>query len=217
MSEDGRCPVCRLAVDSAAEDYSDLVDSIFAEEDAASGVVPLAVSEPSRTAVSGPYLHASRKETGKYDVGEVPHGLLWVLFSFRGRIPRRVFWSVEVLRDLSIQPFAVLFVRVFGQGSLASHAALTGLFGLSLWILLAVDVKRWHDLEKSAWWVLIRFVPIVGWIWIFIELGCLRGTGAWNAYGPSWDFRNSASSRSNPPDRIGNRHQVLGSKFSSSR
>jgi uncharacterized membrane protein YhaH (DUF805 family) len=29
---------------------------------------------------------------------------------------------------------------------------------------LAVMVRRLHDLDRTGWWVLLMFVPIVGWI-----------------------------------------------------
>ena len=51
-----------------------------------------------------------------------------------------------------------------------------------LWSSLAVQTKRWHDRNKSGWWNLIGFVPIVGPIWAFIELGFLQGTYGANRY-----------------------------------
>ena len=51
-----------------------------------------------------------------------------------------------------------------------------------LW--LAACAKRYHDLDKSGWWVLVSFIPIVGAIWILIELGLKKGTPGHNRYGP---------------------------------
>ena len=53
-----------------------------------------------------------------------------------------------------------------------------------IWINLAMSVKRWHDRNKSSWWVLINAIPYIGGIWTFIECGCLRGTVGDNHYGP---------------------------------
>ena len=55
---------------------------------------------------------------------------------------------------------------------------------LLIWISLAVQIKRWHDRDKSGWWVLINLIPLIGAIWAFVETGCLRGTVGPNAYGP---------------------------------
>ena len=52
------------------------------------------------------------------------------------------------------------------------------------WISLAVQVKRWHDRDKSAWWLLMNFVPFIGAIWVLVECGFLRGTEGQNNYGP---------------------------------
>ncbi|MDK1017721.1 MAG: DUF805 domain-containing protein, partial [Actinomycetota bacterium] len=45
--------------------------------------------------------------------------------------------------------------------------------------------KRWHDRDKSGWWMLIAFVPIIGGLWAFIETGLLQGTESDNQYGPN--------------------------------
>ena len=41
---------------------------------------------------------------------------------------------------------------------------------------IIVHIKRFHDRDKSGWWVLIGLVPIIGAIWLLIELGFLKGT-----------------------------------------
>jgi uncharacterized membrane protein YhaH (DUF805 family) len=52
------------------------------------------------------------------------------------------------------------------------------------WPSLAIYVKRWHDRGKSGWWVLIVFVPIIGYLWLLIECGFLAGDDGPNEYGP---------------------------------
>jgi uncharacterized membrane protein YhaH (DUF805 family) len=74
-------------------------------------------------------------------------------------------------------------VRVFTLLSAEPWLALVGL--LFAWIKLAVLVKRWHDRDKSGWWVLIALVPIIGPIWQGIECFFLPGTEGSNRYGPS--------------------------------
>jgi uncharacterized membrane protein YhaH (DUF805 family) len=61
---------------------------------------------------------------------------------------------------------------------------LGGLFGLAVLIpCILVHIKRWHDRDKSGWWMLILFVPIIGAIWFLIELGFLPGTPGPNRFG----------------------------------
>jgi uncharacterized membrane protein YhaH (DUF805 family) len=47
-----------------------------------------------------------------------------------------------------------------------------------------VQIKRWHDRDKSGWWVLINFIPILGGLWSLIECGFVKGTNGKNRFGP---------------------------------
>jgi uncharacterized membrane protein YhaH (DUF805 family) len=47
---------------------------------------------------------------------------------------------------------------------------------------LSVLVRRLHDTDRSAWWILIPFVPLIGSIWLIVLL-CQRGTEGANRYG----------------------------------
>lgn len=53
-----------------------------------------------------------------------------------------------------------------------------------LWAGLAVSVKRWHDRDKSGWWILIGLIPVIGTIWVLVENGFLPGTAGPNRFGP---------------------------------
>ncbi len=104
----------------------------------------------------------------------------------QGRVDRKQWWLRLVL------PFAVIsVVLAFIDVAVGTYDArtggglLSGLFGLAVLIpSILVDIKRWHDRDKSGWWMLILFVPIVGAIWFLIELGFLRGTPGPNRFGP---------------------------------
>jgi len=47
---------------------------------------------------------------------------------------------------------------------------------------LAVGVRRLHDIDRSGWWLLVGFIPIVGWIVLIIWF-CQRGTEGTNLFG----------------------------------
>ncbi len=112
--------------------------------------------------------------------------LKWLLFSFEGRINRLPYWCVALVA------FALGAGLNFAVGDLgpgrpmtAGPAILETLFVLLfVWIGLAVQIKRWHDRDKSGWWALMNLIPIVGTIWVLIECGFLRGTPGRNRYGP---------------------------------
>ena len=113
--------------------------------------------------------------------------LISLLFSFKGRIPRRTYLGILLVVNL-----CTLSVRVITYPLEVSESA--GLSDLRLFILcvtcalamfisLAAQAKRWHDRNKSAWWVLFPLVPYVGVVWWFIECCCLRGSEGDNDYG----------------------------------
>jgi uncharacterized membrane protein YhaH (DUF805 family) len=103
-----------------------------------------------------------------------------------GRVNRQQWWLRLVL------PFAVISVVLsfidFAIGTYDAQTGgglLSGLFGLAALIpAILVDIKRWHDRDKSGWWMLILLVPVVGAIWFLVELGFLKGTPGPNRFGP---------------------------------
>ncbi|MGD8402090.1 MAG: DUF805 domain-containing protein [Anaerolineales bacterium] len=106
-----------------------------------------------------------------------------VYFSFNGRIGRETYWVKGVLPILVLS----FFVGIM-DAALFSYSRSEGLIRLIwnlliLWPALALSVKRWHDRDKSGFWVLIGLIPIVGQVWIFIEAGLLPGTDGPNQYG----------------------------------
>ena len=109
-----------------------------------------------------------------------------MLFSFRGRVKRQPYWIVSLaLVGLNAFIGFIVFDTTGKSSQAIVISTVTGLlwFTVSLWISLAVQAKRWHDRDKSGWWVLIGLVPIVGGIWALIENGFLRGTAGSNQYG----------------------------------
>ena len=51
------------------------------------------------------------------------------------------------------------------------------------WICVALQIKRWHDLGKTGWLVLINLVPGVGSLISLVVLGLFKGTSAAAKYG----------------------------------
>ncbi len=49
---------------------------------------------------------------------------------------------------------------------------------------LAVAVRRLHDIDYSAWYLLFALIPVIGWFFLFIFF-CKDGTKHPNRYGPS--------------------------------
>ncbi|QIG49502.1 DUF805 domain-containing protein [Nordella sp. HKS 07] len=114
--------------------------------------------------------------------------LLSLLFSLHGRIGRGQYWlGYLVLLALAVVSWLALFAGL-GNESIPLLLVPIALLPFSLWIAICVMGKRYHDRGKSAWWILICLIPVVGGIWQFIELGLLRGDDGTNGYGPDPAF-----------------------------
>jgi uncharacterized membrane protein YhaH (DUF805 family) len=59
---------------------------------------------------------------------------------------------------------------------------LVGLVGI--WVGIAAGAKRCHDRDRTGWFQLIVLIPIIGAIWLLIELGFLKGSEGENRFGP---------------------------------
>jgi uncharacterized membrane protein YhaH (DUF805 family) len=124
--------------------------------------------------------------------------------SFDGRIPRKTFWLAFLVMLIVSWILQLIVFSIFGvnmmavdpnmtpeQQGMAAMESMTAMLIplgivllLTLWPTLAMYTKRWHDRNKSGWWSLILFIPLIGGIWMLVELGFLRGTEGANTYGP---------------------------------
>ncbi len=107
---------------------------------------------------------------------------------FQGRARRSEYWVFLVFQVVVIFVLCILAMAVSG-GDPQSVAAnvifgLLGLFSLALLIpSLAVAFRRLHDTNRSAWWLLIAFIPGIGGLVLFIFY-LLDGTPGDNRFGP---------------------------------
>ncbi len=128
--------------------------------------------------------------------------LVSLLCSFSGRINRAKYWLAAVLY---IVGFLVLAALAYASGSMLIIIVLVILYIPMIISGIAVGIKRLHDRDKSGWWLLVFYLlpAVLNWlgtwigmrlmfslasfavsIWMFVELGCLRGTVGPNRYGP---------------------------------
>ena len=109
-----------------------------------------------------------------------PLSMLQILFSFRGRVPRKVFWLYGVLGPLLVSVMLEMLLGIVGVSERRVEMLTTLLL---VWPCTAVSVKRWHDRDKSGWWVLVYLIPLVGVLWTLIANGLQRGTAGPNRFG----------------------------------
>lgn len=126
------------------------------------------------------------------------------LFSFDGRI-RRLEWGLTALimnigvtivcALIALICFGPAFFSAIGGSGLDSVAAVgagaiiaiilyIAVFVVTMWISLAQNTKRCHDLDQSGWLQLVFLVPFIGWIFT-IWLLFVDGTPGPNRYGDS--------------------------------
>ncbi len=109
-----------------------------------------------------------------------PMSVPQILFSFRGRVPRKVFWLYGVLGPLLVSVMMEMLLGIVGVSERHTEMLTTLLLA---WPCAAVSVKRWHDREKSGWWALVYLIPLIGVLWTLFVNGLLRGTDGANRFG----------------------------------
>jgi uncharacterized membrane protein YhaH (DUF805 family) len=98
--------------------------------------------------------------------------------TFSGRARRAEYWWF-VLFSLIVSIVLALLTGDPSRG--------TGLIG-AIWSLatfipsIAVGVRRLHDIDRTGWWLLICFIPLIGWI-VLIVFFASRGQIGPNRFG----------------------------------
>ncbi len=105
---------------------------------------------------------------------------------FQGRSSRREYWLFQLaLIVAGIAIFVVIGGDLGSGGGFLSGMMIlfTGIALLGLIVpLLALQVRRFHDQDKSGWFVLINFVPYIGSLIVLIMMA-IEGDKGDNQYG----------------------------------
>jgi uncharacterized membrane protein YhaH (DUF805 family) len=140
-------------------------------------------------------------------MGQIDLGKL--LFTFDGRINRGKFWLAALIYFIV---GLILGILGFLLEAISLGFVATAVGGITNFVVLisgiAVGIKRLHDRNKSGWWLLFFYLAlpalaVIGFLlnqtgmmgviflaaaaiflWMFIELACLRGTIGPNRFGP---------------------------------
>lgn len=115
------------------------------------------------------------------------------IFSFSGRVRRMEYWLTGILVGILN---ALIWITLLAGVGLDSTGATGGgggtvigiiiaaiIYIVTIWIELAVTVKRFHDTDKSGWMILIFLIPLVNIFFAFYLLFA-DGTVGPNRYGP---------------------------------
>ena len=99
---------------------------------------------------------------------------------FKGRAPRSEYWwwvlAVIVVNII----LNIIDNIIFGP----TMQPISALFSLAILLpSIAVGIRRLHDLDRTGWWLLVSFIPIIGAL-ILIYFFVQKGTDGENRFGP---------------------------------
>ena len=104
---------------------------------------------------------------------------------FSGRSQRKEYWMFFLFQIIVVVVLGIIEGALGLTGMVAgAYGPLTALFWLAVLIPgIAVGIRRLHDTDRSGWWLLLAFVPIVGAI-VLIVFFVTDGTRGPNRFGP---------------------------------
>lgn len=101
---------------------------------------------------------------------------------FTGRAPRAEYWWFVLFVTIG-EIVAMIFDSILGTGG--PYGLIFCLCVLALIVpQIAVGARRLHDTDRSGWWLLISFVPLIGTI-VLLVFFATEGTAGQNNYGPN--------------------------------
>jgi uncharacterized membrane protein YhaH (DUF805 family) len=99
----------------------------------------------------------TERERQKMTFGESISTCFSKYATFEGRASRSEYW------------WFFLFTCLASVASGMVSETLSGLFSLAVLLpSLAVGARRLHDVNKSGWFLLLWFIPIIGWIVLIV-------------------------------------------------
>jgi uncharacterized membrane protein YhaH (DUF805 family) len=102
--------------------------------------------------------------------------------TFRGRATRSEYWYWALFVTIASLVALTIDIGVLGF-SPNGAAPISSIFDLVTFLpSLAVAARRLHDMDRTAWWLLIAFTGIGA--FVLIIWFCFRGTQGPNRFGP---------------------------------
>ena len=102
---------------------------------------------------------------------------------FSDRSRRKEFWLFYLLITVATIVLTVIDISIGTFDDSSGFGLLSGIFSLAIIVpSIAVGVRRLHDTDRSGWWLLLSFIPLLGTI-VLVVFWCLRGTDGSNKFG----------------------------------
>ena len=98
--------------------------------------------------------------------------------NFSSRAARSEYWYWVLFNVLAQVVTEIIDNAVIGI------SLTTAIFSLAVLLPgIAVAARRLHDVDRTGWWLLLAFVPVIGLIVLLIWF-CTKGTDGPNRFGP---------------------------------
>lgn len=105
--------------------------------------------------------------------------------TFEGRARRKEYWFFILFNVLAVVVLGIIDVVLGTSSKEAGLGLLSGIYLLAVLLpALAVTVRRLHDTDRSGWWILIEFIPLIGGL-VLLIFTLLDSTPGSNRFGPS--------------------------------
>ena len=104
------------------------------------------------------------------------------LTSFEGRLSRTRFWFHQGAALALFLPYGAVVAQE-NPITVEAEVALALLSLAGIWVGLSAVVRRTHDRDKQAWYVLVGAVPVAGPLWLLAECGFFPGNKGPNRFG----------------------------------
>ena len=106
--------------------------------------------------------------------------LKFLFFTTEGRIGRKSWW----IGYLCLSAIYIIISLLFFINIEIINIIVIIINLVLIYPYVVLSIKRCHDRNRSGWFLLVGLIPIIGGIWLLVELGCLLGTSGANRFGP---------------------------------
>jgi uncharacterized membrane protein YhaH (DUF805 family) len=101
---------------------------------------------------------------------------------FDGRAARPEFWWCVLINLIIAAVINLVFSAIGGRNT---GQVVSDLYSLAVLLpSLGVGIRRLHDTNRTGWWYLLVFIPVIGWIVLIVFLAMASDPGS-NNYGPN--------------------------------
>ena len=102
---------------------------------------------------------------------------------FGGRARRKEYWMF-ILVNIILTGVLSIIDKMLGWQRAGGEGILTTIYGVLIFLpWWAVQFRRLHDTDRSAWWLLLLLIPVIGWL-VILVFNCQNGTPGNNRFGP---------------------------------